>query len=138
MMFDIEFDHELFLSYIEELHTHLFETQTLEDLVAGVHEHHQKHHMVTLHVLKDKKTFRYYYNKKDELNITSLFNIIIGTLTENVTGDKIKEHLVSFLELSPEMMTEEPSDYEKKVLMKNLKSFMMYARKRKGVFDRPE
>ncbi|NOU53727.1 hypothetical protein HN020_02775 [Brevibacillus borstelensis] len=134
-MFDIDFDHGMFLEYVKELHEHLFESFEFEDLLVNVHNHHQKHHLVTLHLLKDKETFHRYYSKKDELGISSIFDIIVGTLTENVAGDKIKEHLVSNLELTPEMKASDAADYDKKVLMKNLKSFMMYARKKKGVFD---
>jgi hypothetical protein len=134
MFFDIDFDHDMFLKYTQELHEHLFGSLAFEDLLIDVHDHHQKHHLVTLHLLKDKETFHRYYNRRKELGIESIFNIIIGTLTEDVEGDKIKEHLVSFLEISPEMKTEEASGYDKKVFMKNLKSFMMYAKKKKGVF----
>lgn len=136
VLFDIDFDHEMFLVYVQELHRHLFDEASLETLLDNVHDHHQKHHMVTLHLLKDKGTFYNYFDRKEELGIASIFNIMIGALTENVQGDKIKEHLVSYLDLSPAMMTSEPSEYDKKVLMKNLNSFMMYAKKRKGVFGK--
>ncbi|CAM5779235.1 hypothetical protein [Brevibacillus borstelensis] len=134
-LFDIDFDHAMFLEYVNELHEHLFGSLVFEELLDGVHIHHQKHHLVTLHLLKDKEMFHRYYSKKDELDISSIFDIIIGTLTENVAGDKIKEHLVAHLELTPQMKTRNVTDYDKKVLMKNLKSFMMYSRKRKGVFN---
>ncbi|MCM3470170.1 hypothetical protein [Brevibacillus borstelensis] len=133
--FDIDFDHDMFLEYVNELHEHLFGSLAFEELFDGVHNHHQKHHLVTLHLLKDKETFRRYYTKKEVLGISSIFDIIIGTLTENVAGDKIKEHLVAHLELTPQLKTTDAADYDKKVLMKNLKSFMMYSRKRKGVFN---
>lgn len=134
VMFDIDFDHDLFLVYIEELHNHLFDETPLTELFSDVHNHHQKHHMVTLHLLKDKETFDSYYQRREELGIASIFDILIGALTENTEGDKIKEHLVKLLSLSPAMISSEPSGYDKKVLMKNLKSFMAYARKRKGVY----
>jgi hypothetical protein len=135
MQFDIDFDQEMFKTYIDELQKHLFGTLSFEELLINVEDHHQKLHLVTLNLLKDKETFYHYYKKKDDLGISWIFDIIIGSLTVNVAGDKIKEHLTSFLELSPEMKTAETSSYEEKVVMKNLKSFMMYARKRKGVFN---
>ena len=136
-MFDIDFDQELFIEYIEKLHEHLVENSTFDELVEGMNDHHQKHHLVTLHLLKDKNTFYHYFNHKEQFQLTSVFDILIGALTESVTGDKIKEHFISYLNLSPVMITSQPSVYDKKVLMKNLKSFMAYSRKRKGVYDRP-
>ncbi|MFC0212102.1 hypothetical protein ACFFK0_06475 [Paenibacillus chartarius] len=135
-MFDIEFDHELFLNYTQELHKHLFgDGVTFEDLIRDIDNHHQKHHLVTLHLLKDKETFHSYYDRKHELGLDSVLNIIICALTEDTAGDKIKEHLVSCLSITPEMKTSEAKSNDRKLLMKNLKSFMMYARKKRGVFD---
>lgn len=135
-MFDIDFDHGMFLEYVNELHEHLFgDGVTFEDLIDDMDNHHQKHHLVTLHLLKDREIFHGYYDRKHELGLDSVFNIIICALTEDTAGDKIKEHLVSYLSITPEMKTSEAKNYDIKVFMKNLKSFMLYARKKKGVFN---
>lgn len=133
-LFDIDFDHELFLVYVQELHEYLFGDQPFEDLIDGIDDHHQKHHIVSLHLVKDKELFHRYYAMRSELGLESMFNIIIGMLTTDTAGDKIKEHLTAFLEISPEMKTGDAKGYDMRVFDKNLKSFMMYARKRKGVF----
>ncbi|ADO59934.1 hypothetical protein [Paenibacillus polymyxa] len=134
MLFDIDFDHTLFLEYVEELHRHLFGSASFEDLMIDINQHHQKHHLVTLHLIKARSLFYHCYNEREKLGLSPIFDIIIGALTENTCGDKIKEHFVDFLSLTPEMARSAASSYEKKVFMKNLKSFMMYARKKKGLF----
>ncbi|MBP1309190.1 hypothetical protein JOD82_002210 [Paenibacillus sp. 1182] len=135
MLFDIDFDHTLFLEYVEELQRHLFGSASFDDLMTDINQHHQKHHLVTLHLIKDRAFFYHCYNEREKLGLSSIFDIVIGALTENTYGDKIKEHFVTFLSLTPEMARSDASSYEKKVFMKNLKSFMMYARKKKGLFD---
>lgn len=133
-LFDIDFDHELFLVYIQELHQHLFGNLPFEELIDGIDDHHQKHHMVSLHLVKDKELFHRYYAMRNELGLESMFNIIIGMLTKETEGNKTKEHLTAYLSISPGMKTGDAKEYDMRVLDKNLKSFMMYAKKKKGVF----
>jgi hypothetical protein len=119
----------LFRQYVEELQKHLFADMTLDDIINGLQESHRKRRFVAMYLLKDRDTFTSFLSKRHELGIDAVFNQIITTLLNKADSYPFIADWIELLDIKKDMVTKEPSSYEIREMMKDLKSFIFYCTK---------
>jgi hypothetical protein len=121
---------ESYQQYIKELHVHLFEQQTFEQIVQEFKKGHRRKRFVAIYLIQDKTVFDTYYEKRNELKLEKLFNQLVSALLFNTKQNPLKELFVETLELTPDMITGKVSSYEIRVIEKDLHAFAFYQTKK--------
>jgi len=119
----------VYKQYIAELSSHLFEGQSIEDIIKKVNQSHRIKRYVALYVTQDKETFYYYYTKRRELGLNDVFNQLITALLYQTNRHSIKKELVKELGINKEMIEFPCLDHEINEIKKDLNSFSLYYRK---------
>lgn len=120
---------EAYIQYIDDLHYHLFEGKTLEEIFAGISESHRKRRFVAMYLLRDPKTFHSYFEKRFDLGLEGIFNQVISALFFEKDKLLIKRKLIAKLELNRGMVRTPVSEHDLRVLTKDLQAFVWHATK---------
>jgi hypothetical protein len=125
----IELKPEIFTEYISKLREHLFNDTPLQTIIQEVGNNHRSYRFISIYVLLNKKIFVELYAKRSELGIEDNFNAVIHTFIEEANNSELVKHFIERLGISEKMRSGIVSDYAKKVVVKDLKSYIMWARK---------
>lgn len=125
----MNYNEQAYLEYIDELRYHLFGGKTLEEIFIDIADNHRKKRFAAMYLLRDPETFHAYYERRDELGLSDLFNEIISTLFYHKEKLLIKRKFISRLNVNMDMITSPVPESELKVLTKDLQSFVWHATK---------
>lgn len=121
---------KLYKEYVNELHSHLFESQPFEQIIQNTTGSHRSKRFVTMYLIQNRETFHSYFERRKELQIEKLFNQLITALLFKAEKSRLKQLFVAMLELSPDMISGKVSSYEIKVIEKDLHAFSFYQTKK--------
>ncbi|WCF11510.1 hypothetical protein NDS46_31630 (plasmid) [Paenibacillus thiaminolyticus] len=121
------FDYNLFAEYLDHLQKHLFGELSFEEILNNIENNHRKIRFVSMYILKDKELFYELFKKRKERGLEDIFNSVIGTLLCESDNPEFKTVFIRNLNLCSGMLSEEVSEFKRKVVMKDLQAFMLWA-----------
>ncbi|MFP3391780.1 hypothetical protein [Brevibacillus sp. SIMBA_040] len=126
-------DQELFITYLTELRKHLFAKLTIEEILElAKHEHHRARRFMNLYIIQDKATFHNYYLKRAELEIQFILDQVISALLHENWNMSVKKEIIDLLGIKQDMIVNQVVGYQAREFEKDLLTYIMYWRKRKG------
>ncbi|WP_405157910.1 hypothetical protein [Paenibacillus sp. FSL H8-0283] len=131
----MQFDQEAFGEYLEQMWEHLFETNTLSQIIAKINNNHRARRFFAMYLLKNRETFYLYYQMREELGIGYIFDIIISALFHEREKRPVKQELIDLLQINLNMANQQVEGYPLKEFNKDLNSFLTFWRKRTGEWE---
>ncbi|MFI8715171.1 hypothetical protein [Brevibacillus brevis] len=126
-------DQELFITYLAELRKHLFAKLTIEEIIElAKREHLRARRFINLYIIQDKATFHNYYLKRAELEIQCILDQVISALLHENWNMSMKKEIVDLLGIKQDMIVNQVVGYQTREFEKDLLTYIMYWRKRKG------
>lgn len=124
---EIRFDPVLFGRYIKELHEHLFDDESIEEIMKFAKDNHRKRRFTAMFVLQSKDTFEFYHSRQNELDLEHVFDQVIAGLNQ-IQGMMVKD-MRSRLGVEG-LAFEGVTDYAIKEFRKDLASYAVWQRKK--------
>ncbi|WDM21279.1 hypothetical protein [Paenibacillus polymyxa] len=128
----MDFDQEAFADYLEKMSAHLFGTNTLSQIIAQINDSHRARRFFTMYLLKNRETFFSYYQMRERLGISFIFDTIICALYYEREKKPVKQTLIDLLQIDLDMVNQQVDGYPLKEFNKDLNSFIFYWRKKTG------
>lgn len=133
----MQFDQETFGEYLEQMWEHLFEANTLSQIIAKINNNHRARRFFAMYLLKNRETFHLYHQLRDELGISYIFDTIISALFHEREKKPVKQELIDLLQIDLSMADQIIEGYALREFDKDLNSFLTYWRKRTGKMLHP-
>lgn len=122
-------EHEIFVRYINELQTYLFEDTKLQDIIKSAKLSHRKNRFLSLYVLKNEKIFYELYSMQSEYGLEDIFSKVLTALFNQDQHAKLKQHFIRCLNVREELAKESSTLYQVKEFNKDLANFEIWRRK---------
>lgn len=128
----MEFDQLAFIKYLEELRIHLFEDDSIDEIINNIHNSHRARRFFTMYLIRDCETFHYYYRIREQLGIGFIFDTVIAALFHEQEKKPAKIALVDILQVNLNMANQRVEGYPLKEFDKDLNTFRAYWLKKTG------
>jgi tagatose-1,6-bisphosphate aldolase non-catalytic subunit AgaZ/GatZ len=127
----LAFNPIIFANYISELRAHLFDDQTLEDILVGVDKNHRNRRFIAMYFLQSPEIFQGYYQKQRELGLERIFSQAISCLLTRTEENQLKQDLVKYLGIK-QVISDGlvVTEYEIKEMDKDLNTYSVYQTRR--------
>ncbi|MBT2282208.1 hypothetical protein J7E78_01405 [Paenibacillus polymyxa] len=129
------FDQEAFGEYLEQMWEHLFETNTISQIIAKINSNHRARRFFAMYLLKNRETFYLYYQMREELGIGYIFDTAISALFHELEKKPVKQELIDLLQIDLSMADQKVEGYLLREFEKDLNSFLTFWRKRTGEWE---
>lgn len=133
----MEFDQDAFGEYLEKMWEHLFEANTLSQIIAEINTNHRARRFFTMYLLKNQDIFHLYYQMREKLGIGYIFDTAISALFHEREKKPVKQELIDLLQIDLSMADQIIEGYALREFDKDLNSFLTYWRKRTGKMLHP-
>lgn len=120
---------QCFKQYIGELHEHLFNNLSINQIIKDMDNSHRKKRFISMFLIQDKETFDMYYEQRGLLGLSDAFNQVIQALLLNHDSDRLKQLFVIELGIHEGLVEKNVSTYRIKEIEKDLRAFSFYQTK---------
>lgn len=118
---------------MDDLQKYLFAEMNLSEIIQlAKKDHHRARRLLNLHIIRDREVFHDFYKRREELGIQAVFDQVISALFHEADRRSIKQEIIGLLGIEKSMIVSKVEGYGLKEFDKDLLTYGMYWRKRKG------
>ncbi|CAM3052663.1 hypothetical protein PASE110613_14480 [Paenibacillus sediminis] len=122
----------MFDEYLNWWRENIFPGESIGEIIGGIDDYRQNRFMC-MWLMKSKEEFWSYHARRKELGLEHVFDTIIAALFYETGKKEWKQRFIDLLEITPDLQESEVSDYQIKVLQKDMNSYEVFRRKKLGI-----